>query len=144
MELADWMTKSNVSAAELARRCGVHLVTIYKWRAGNNFPRASQLQALVEATGGAVTANDFVGSASSAKRKGNVEMMPGLAEAQAPFAAEAQSLGLDAAAIAARAVQEAIRAEKARRWLAENQDAIEAWNRWTESNELPLAEYRMF
>ncbi len=73
-----------------------------------------------------------------------VERDPGLAEAQAPFAAEAQSLGLDAAAIAARAVQEAIRAEKARRWLAENQDAIEAWNRWTESNEPPLAEYRMF
>ena len=68
----------------------------------------------------------------------------GLAETQAPFAAEAQALGLDAAAIAARAVQEAIRAEKARRWLAENGDAIEAWNRWTENNELPLAEYRMF
>lgn len=72
------------------------------------------------------------------------ERTPGLAESQAPFAAEAQALGLDAAAIAARAVQDAIRAEKARRWLAENEDAIEAWNRWTESNELPLAEYRMF
>lgn len=69
---------------------------------------------------------------------------PGLAEAQAPFAAEAQSLGLDPTAIAAKAVQDAIRAEKARRWLAENADAIEAWNRWTENNELPLAEYRMF
>jgi post-segregation antitoxin (ccd killing protein)/DNA-binding transcriptional regulator YdaS (Cro superfamily) len=69
---------------------------------------------------------------------------PGLAESQAPFAAEAQALGLDAAAIAAQAVQDAIRAEKARRWLAENADAIEAWNRWTESNELPLAEYRTF
>lgn len=72
------------------------------------------------------------------------ERNPGLAETQAPFAAEAEALGLDAAAIAAQAVQEAIRAEKARRWLAENADAIEAWNRWTESNELPLAEYRMF
>lgn len=72
------------------------------------------------------------------------ERQRGLAEAQAPFAAEAEALGLDAAAIAAKAVQDAIRAEKSRRWLAENQDAIEAWNRWTEANELPLAEYRMF
>jgi len=136
MELADWMTKANVSAAELARRCGVHLVTVYKWRAGNNFPRASQLQALVEATGGAVTANDFVGLANSEKRKGNTEMMPGLAEAQ--------SLGLDAAAIAARAVQEAILSEKARRWLEENREAIDAHSRWVEEHGLPLAEYRMF
>lgn len=67
-----------------------------------------------------------------------------LAEAQAPFAAEAQSLGLDAAAIAARAVQEAIRAEKARRWLEENREAIAAHNRWVEEHGLPLAEYRMF
>ncbi|WPB84944.1 type II toxin-antitoxin system CcdA family antitoxin [Sediminicoccus rosea] len=144
MNLADWMIKSNTSAAELARRCGVHLVTVYKWKAGTIFPRPSQLQALAEATGGAVTANDFAGVGPSAKGSRRRDAPPGLAEAQAPFAAEAQALGLDAAAIAARAVQEAIRAEKARRWLEENQDAIEAWNRWTESNELPLAEYRMF
>jgi post-segregation antitoxin (ccd killing protein) len=144
MDLTDWMTKSNTSAAELASRCGVHLVTVYKWKAGTIFPRPSQLQALAEATGGAVTANDFAGTAPSSKGSPRREARPGLAEAEAPFAAEAQALGLDAAAIAAQAVQDAIRAEKARRWLAENADAIEAWNRWTESNELPLAEYRMF
>ncbi|MEI6162350.1 MAG: type II toxin-antitoxin system CcdA family antitoxin [Roseococcus sp.] len=153
MDLADWMKRSDVSAAELARRCGVHLVTVYKWKARTIFPRPSQLQALVEATEGAVTANDFVEVDTSRKSRSRPAVAQlGLAEtqaaftaeAQAPFAAEAQSLGLDAAAIAAKAVQEAIRAEKARRWLAENEDAIEAWNRWTESNELPLAEYRMF
>lgn len=145
MDLADWMKKSDVSAAELARRCGVHLVTVYKWKAGTIFPRPSQLQALVEATEGAVNANDFVEVGTSRKsRSRRASARPGIAETQAPFAAEAQSLGLDAAAIAAKAVQDAIRAEKSRRWLAENQDAIEAWNRWTESNELPLAEYRMF
>jgi antitoxin CcdA len=74
------------------------------------------------------------------------------AEAQAPFAevaprplhAEATALGLDADAIAEQALREAIRAEKARRWQEENREAIEAWNRWTEENPLPLAEYRMF
>lgn len=70
--------------------------------------------------------------------------VPGFAEAQTPFAAEAQSLGLDAAAIAAQAVRQAISAEKARLWLEENREAIADWNRWTEANELPLAEYRMF
>ena len=70
--------------------------------------------------------------------------VPGFAEAQTPFAAEAHSLGLDAAAIAAKAVREAISAEKGRRWLEENREAIEAHNRWVEENGLPLAEYRMF
>lgn len=144
MNLTEWMTRSNVSAAALAKRCGVHLVTIYKWKAGTNFPRPPQLQALTEATGGAVTANDFAIIAIGERHITPIQSKTGLAETQAPFAVEAQSLGLDAAAIAAKAVAEAIRAEKARRWLAENREAIEAWNRWTEANTLPLAEYRMF
>lgn len=51
---------------------------------------------------------------------------PGLAEAQTPIS------------------DEAARAEKARRWQAENAEAIAAWNDWVEHNELPLARYRMF
>jgi post-segregation antitoxin (ccd killing protein) len=77
--------------------------------------------------------------------------VPGLAEAQAPFvntppgvAAEARALGLDPEAIAEKAIQDAIRAEKQRRWKAENQHAIAAWNDWTEANELPLEAHRAF
>lgn len=69
---------------------------------------------------------------------------PGLAESQHAFVGEARALGLDPEAIAAKAVLDAIRAEKARRWQEENREAIAAWNRWTEDNELPLARYRMF
>jgi antitoxin CcdA len=69
---------------------------------------------------------------------------PGLAESQQPFAAEARQLGLDPDAIAARALDAAIRAEKNRRWQEDNRAAIEAWNRWTDDNELPLARFRLF
>jgi antitoxin CcdA len=58
--------------------------------------------------------------------------------------AEATALGLDPNAIAEKALREAIREEKARRWLEENREAIAAHNRWVEENGLPLAEYRMF
>lgn len=68
----------------------------------------------------------------------------GLAETPTPFATEARALGLDPDAIAAKAIQDAIRAEKHRRWIAENQDAIAAWNDWTDANELPLEKHRMF
>jgi antitoxin CcdA len=68
----------------------------------------------------------------------------GMAETQAPFAAEARALGLDPDKIAARALEEAVSAEKARRWAEENREAIEAHSRWVEQNGLPLAKYRMF
>lgn len=69
---------------------------------------------------------------------------PGLAENQQAFAVEARRLGLDPDAIAARALDAAIRKEKARRWQEDNRAAMEAWNRWTEDNELPLASLRLF
>ena len=75
----------------------------------------------------------------------------GFAEEQAPFGiaaeaqvAEARALGLDADAIVAKALEEAIFAEKKRRWVEENREAIEAWNRYFEENDTPLAQYRMF
>ncbi len=88
-----------------------------------------------------------VGEVARATGLSPAELRPdlqlGFAETQAPFA-EAEALGLDAAAIAAHALREAVRAEKARRWLEENREAIEAHNKWVEENGLPLAEYRMF
>ena len=71
-------------------------------------------------------------------------LRPDLFAVPAPHEAEAAALGLDAAALAERAVREAISAEKARRWLEENREAIEAHNRWVEEHGLPLAKYRMF
>ena len=58
--------------------------------------------------------------------------------------AEARALGLDPEAIAAKALEDAVRAEKARRWLQENSAAIEAQNAWVEQHGLPLAKYRTF
>ncbi|MBX9749506.1 MAG: type II toxin-antitoxin system CcdA family antitoxin [Roseococcus sp.] len=151
MTLEDWLHNSGESMTALAQRCGVHPATVLRWKNGERRPRPRQMAALTRATQGHVRAQDFQIDAHAGTpywinplAEAGPSEAPGLAETQAPFGAEAQALGLDAAAIAAQAVQDAIRAEKARRWLAENEDAIEAWNRWTESNELPLAEYRMF
>jgi post-segregation antitoxin (ccd killing protein) len=60
------------------------------------------------------------------------------------LAAEAVQFGLDPDAIAAKALHDAVRAEKARRWQEENREAMDAWNAWTDANELPLAKYRLF
>jgi post-segregation antitoxin (ccd killing protein) len=137
MTLAEYLEQTGTTLQAFGARMGVSHTTVLRWATGRAVPRGrDRMEALARATQGAVTSADFFSGADA--------LRAGLTEIQPPFAAEAQSLGLDAAAIAAKAVQEAIRTEKARRWLAENAEAIEAWNRWTESNELPLAEYRMF
>ncbi len=138
MKLAEYLERTDTTLQALGERLGVSHTTVLRWATGQAVPRGrARMEALARATQGAVTAADFFPEAVA-------PVPPGLAETQAPFAAEAEALGLDAAAIAARAVQEAIRAEKARRWLEENREAIDAHNRWVEEHGLPLAEYRMF
>ena len=53
-------------------------------------------------------------------------------------------LGFDPARLPSAAQDDATEAERARRWAEENRDAVEAWNRWTDENELSLAQYRTF
>jgi antitoxin CcdA len=136
MTLAEWLRTHGTKPADLAKACGVNIVTVYKWKNGTSTPRPAQAVAIARATGGAVKANDFLPGAA-AKR-------PGLAEAQTALADEARTLGIDPDAIAEMAIREAVRAEKARRWQEENREAMDAWNAWTDANELPLAKYRLF
>jgi antitoxin CcdA len=126
----------------LANAVGVSHVSVIGWRSRGAIP-PSRVAAVAQATG--LSPAELRPDLFAAGR-------PGFAEAQAPFDvsppvslhAEATALGLDADAIAENALREAIRAEKARRWLEENREAIEAHNRWVDEHGLPLAEYRMF
>ena len=126
----------------LADEMGVSHVSVIGWRTRGAIPPA-RVAAVARATG-----------LSPAELRPDLfaPTQFGFAEAQAPFAApapnslhaEATALGLDADAIAEKALREAISAEKARRWREENREAIEAHNRWVEEHGLPVAEYRMF
>ena len=37
-----------------------------------------------------------------------------------------------------------MRTERERRWIEENQEAFDSWNRYVAENGLPLARYRAF
>lgn len=65
MTLSEWMASTKTKPAELAQAVGVHWATIYKWKAGQAFPRRRQAEAIFRATKGAVTATDLLpGSAA--------------------------------------------------------------------------------
>jgi antitoxin CcdA len=116
----------------LARRLGVDHSTVSGWK---DVP-AKHVPAVAAATGLAL--RDIRPDLF------HHDQRPGLAENQQAFATEARNLGLDPDAIAARALSDAIRAEKTRRWQEENRDAIAAHTRYVEEHGLPLAKYRMF
>lgn len=56
--------------------------------------------------------------------------------------ARAEGINLSRACSAGLAAE--LKKVREERWLEENREAIEAWNVWTENNELPLAKYRLF
>ena len=58
--------------------------------------------------------------------------------------ADAKSLDINVSRAAETGIAEAVRAEKERRWLQENREALLYYNEWMEENGLLLDEYRQF
>jgi antitoxin CcdA len=58
--------------------------------------------------------------------------------------ADAKALDINVSRAAEIGIAEAVRAEKGRRWLEENREALESSNAWVEKHGLPLAKYRQF
>jgi antitoxin CcdA len=62
----------------------------------------------------------------------------------AALLAEARVFELNVSAIAEGALEAAVRAERARRWHAENAEAIEERRRLIEEEGMPLADYQLW
>lgn len=60
MTLSDWLTINDVSDAAFAARVGTTRHTVWRWRTGVKKPSWVSLALIADATGGSVTANDFV------------------------------------------------------------------------------------
>lgn len=66
MKLSDYMAREGVSAEEMARRLRVHRVAVTRYCNGTRRPNWDVLARLPEATGGEVSAADFVPSDEAA------------------------------------------------------------------------------
>jgi antitoxin CcdA len=58
--------------------------------------------------------------------------------------AEARELGISLSGACEDGLAPAVKAEKERRWLEENKQALDSWNRYIAEHGLPLAKYRTF
>ena len=60
------------------------------------------------------------------------------------LAREAREYGINVSELLRENLEMAVRAERTRRWVEQNRDGIEAYNRWVERNGLPFADRRAF
>jgi antitoxin CcdA len=76
-------------------------------------------------------------ASDSRKRGTNVSL-------RADLVAEARSLGVSVSQACESGLARAVKTEKERRWLEDNKEALDSWNRYIAENGLPLAKYRTF
>ena len=57
---------------------------------------------------------------------------------------EARELGINVSRASEEGLAREIKAERQRRWLEDNKDALDEYNEWVRTNELPFAKYRQF
>lgn len=59
MKLTDFLKRNKMTRDDFADAIGVDRVSVYRWETGKAFP-IRHLNKIIAATGGKVTANDFV------------------------------------------------------------------------------------
>jgi len=74
---------------------------------------------------------------SSLRRATNVSLPEDLIGA-------AKELNVNISQACEKGLQEEVSKTRAERWIEENRDAIEFWNRYVDEHGLPLARYRQF
>lgn len=60
LTLDAYMRENNVSVEAFAATVGVSRMSVYRWRSGESFPKRDQLQRIVAATNGKVSADSFL------------------------------------------------------------------------------------
>ncbi len=60
MTLAEYLSKNEIRRDEFAHRIGVSEVSVTRYANGRRTPRPESMRAIIEATNGAVTPNDFL------------------------------------------------------------------------------------
>ena len=69
MTLADYLRTRTLNGAEFGRQIGASRSAVARWLKGARIPNTAQMRAIMAATGGAVTPNDFLGEPAPRKRR---------------------------------------------------------------------------
>jgi transcriptional regulator with XRE-family HTH domain len=141
MTLREWRKSKGLTLQQLAERVEVSASQLAKIEKGNSTPSVAAASRIAAVTDGEINALQLLGLPLTPRPKGvrpkRVEdSKAGFSVAQSgameTLEAEAESYGLDPDAIARKAIEDAVKAERIRRWNEENREAIESWNELVE------------
>ena len=136
MQLREWRKLKGLTLEQLAERVDVSITQLSRIEKGKSSPSVAAADRIAAATGGAISAAELLGLTSAAPVKGMQEDRGGFrfdtSGISPQLHEEAISYGLDPDAIARKAIEEAVKAERIRRWNEENREAIESWNELVE------------
>ena len=134
-ELRRAIRESRQPVSRIAEAARLAPTTLYSFMSGATASLRASAHAAVEAAlagrqqGGAENRTTFDGK--------GLDLHPALAE-------EAAQYGIDVTETARRAVEDAVKAERIRRWSAENREAVDSWNKLVEREGLWSDDLRAF
>jgi post-segregation antitoxin (ccd killing protein)/DNA-binding transcriptional regulator YdaS (Cro superfamily) len=144
IEIRDWRNQHDVSAEDLAERCGIAASDLYCYENSIRRPRPEVASRIEAATRGEVTAASLLGLAVFEPHKHGVREDAASFGAhsplivEVPFPPEREKLlrdgGIDAAAIARAGAEKALKEAEAKAWAKGNREAIEASTAWIEKH----------
>jgi len=76
MKLSTYLQGHSLTPADLARKIGVTEKAVSHWLSGARTPRPEQMVKIVEATGSAVTPNDFLPSDTNDQARKSTDNAP--------------------------------------------------------------------
>ena len=148
MQLREWRKSNGLTLEQLAERVDVSITQLSRIEKGKSSPSVAAADRIAAVTGGAISAAELLGLMSAAPVKGMQEDRGGFrfdtSGISSQLHEEAIFYGLDPDVIARKAIEEAVKAERIRRWNEENREAIESWNRHYEKHGLWNDKYRLF
>lgn len=148
MTLRDWRKSNGHTLKQLAERVDVSITQLAKIEKGKSNPSVAAAERIAAATDGAITAAELLGLSSSIRPKGTQEdksdFLFDRSRTSPQLLAEASTYGIDVERIARKAVEDAVKAERIRRWNEENREAIESWNQHYKKHGLWNEKYRLF
>ena len=77
-------------------------------------------------------------------KRTSVQRKPTNISLDAELVAEAKALGVNLSRACENGLEAELKAERRRRWQAENAEAIESSNQWLRDQGLPLGQFRRF
>lgn len=133
--LREAIRASKLPVSGIAERAGIAPTTLYSFMSGATGSLRASAHAAVEAT----ISGQPRGLAEdcTAFERDELDLHPQLLK-------EAASYGLDAAEIAHRAIERAVKTERMKRFSEENREAIDSWNEHYKKHGLWNEKYRLF